>query len=375
MSRIIIISLLFFIFSILLPSPTFAQYSEVIKDYKVQIIIEKQGTINVSETIIYDFGNLFKHGIYRDIPFIKTNQSGKKYQLDFSKISVQDEFKNNYKFIKYQQNNDLIFKIGDPNSTITGVHTYIINYTVAGALTYFSDHDELYWNAIGDEWTVPIEKMTVNILFGNQIKIDPNDTKLECFGENCTFNIDENNNIIFTDQKANYFKGLTIVVGWPKNIVSVLEPKPYVTFWETALGKLVILIGILTIIFWYLIYPFWLVIKWYLYGRDPYVGIPVTALFDIPKNKNNIEMRPAELGFIINEKLDQSDITATFVDLARRGYFRIKENKKNDYSLIKNVILEGGVKRRPIETLRDPIPPPPPPPPPPAPPPRFFPFL
>ena len=41
--------------------------------------------------------------------------------------------------------------------------------------------------------------------------------------------------------------------------------------------------------------------------------------------------------------------------MAQRGYFRIKENKKNDYSLIKNVILEGGVKRRPIETLRDPI--------------------
>ena len=40
-------------------------------------------------------------------------------------------------------------KIGDPDRTISGEHTYDIRYRVKGALNGFEDHDELYWNAIG----------------------------------------------------------------------------------------------------------------------------------------------------------------------------------------------------------------------------------
>ena len=36
--------------------------------------------------------------------------------------------------------------------TITGRHTYEIVYRVQGAMNGFADHDELFWNAIGDQW-------------------------------------------------------------------------------------------------------------------------------------------------------------------------------------------------------------------------------
>ena len=52
---------------------------EHIKSFKSDILINKDGRINVKETIVYDFGQLQKHGIYRDVPFIRTNQDGKKY--------------------------------------------------------------------------------------------------------------------------------------------------------------------------------------------------------------------------------------------------------------------------------------------------------
>ena len=45
--------------------------------------------------------------------------------------------------------NDKRIKIGDPDRTITGRHTYTIDYRVEGTLNGFADHDELYWNAIG----------------------------------------------------------------------------------------------------------------------------------------------------------------------------------------------------------------------------------
>jgi len=47
--------------------------------------------------------------------------------------------------------------------TVTGVHSYVISYRVGGALTYFSDHDELYWNVTGNEWDVPINYVNSEI--------------------------------------------------------------------------------------------------------------------------------------------------------------------------------------------------------------------
>lgn len=50
---------------------------EHIKSFQSEILINKDGTIDVKESIIYDFSTLNKHGIYRDIPFIKLIRTGK----------------------------------------------------------------------------------------------------------------------------------------------------------------------------------------------------------------------------------------------------------------------------------------------------------
>ena len=45
-----------------------------------------------------------------------------------------------------------MIRIGDADVEISGRHTYTLTYRVEGALNAFPDHDELFWNAIGDEW-------------------------------------------------------------------------------------------------------------------------------------------------------------------------------------------------------------------------------
>ena len=44
-----------------------------------------------------------------------------------------------------------------PTARSPACTTYAIDYTVEGALTGFPDHDELFWDAIGNQWTVPID--------------------------------------------------------------------------------------------------------------------------------------------------------------------------------------------------------------------------
>ncbi len=339
--RKILFLAVFFLFFLISPLSAQTVSGEKIQNFASQIKINKDGTIDVSENIIYDFDNLEKHGIYRIIPYIKENKDGKKFRLDFKIISVEDENKQSYHYSTSSENNKLTVKIGDPDKTISGTHTYVINYQVSGALTYFSDHDELYWNVTGNEWPVPILISSASVELPSEIKKD--ELEIICYTGSsgsreslCQGRTEDNKINFITDVVLNSYQGLTIVVSFPKNFVAVLEPQEVVSFFDTIVGKIVIVFFILLSVFWYLIYPLWLPIKWYRQGRDPSTGLgSVRAWFDPPKTKNGRSLTPSETGALIDEVADLRDILATIIDLARRGYLKIVEKKKKDFSLIK----------------------------------------
>jgi Predicted membrane protein len=324
-------------------------WAEEIKNFKVDIVINKDGTIDVKETIVYDFDRLYRHGIHREIPFIKTNKEGKKFKLDFYNFSVVDEGKNPYRFQKILADEKIRLKIGDADKTVSGIRTYIISYKVAGALTYFSDHDELYWNAVGNDWPVSIKEAVVEVELPE--KIDESQLKTACYtgSYGATTSLCEiafnhlargrQKLVIKTTSILGYKEGLTFVLGFPKNIVSVLEPKEHMPFWETILGKIILFLFGLAILFWYLILPFYIAYLWFKYGRDPKGDVGVTsAWFDPPKTPDGKRfLTPAEVGVLGDETVDLKDVSSTIVDLARRGYLRIEERKKGEFWLVKNL--------------------------------------
>src|SRR3989344_2766239 len=184
-----------FIFTLLFLFTSSSVFAEQINSFDATININKDGTISVLEKINYDFGSLSRHGIYRTIPTVKTNQNGKKYKLDFQIKSLTDGSGETYNFSPSYQGNDLQLKIGDADRTITGLHEYDISYNMSGALTYFSDHDELYWNITGNDWDVPIEKASATISLPE--KLNASSIKLVCFTgyygikeSNCSFQTD-----------------------------------------------------------------------------------------------------------------------------------------------------------------------------------------
>jgi len=325
---------------------------ENIKSFQSEITINKDGTIGVKESIIYDFSTLSKHGIYRDIPFIKTNEDGKKFELKLDNVSVTDENGRSYKYVKSWIDEKILrLKIGDADRYVTGEHQYIISYKVSGALTYYSDHDELYWNVNGNEWTVPTRRTTAAVVFPAEIKTE--DIKTACFtgitGSNvsdCNYLInDSGQDNIKASQPLSAGEGLTIVIGFPKNIVAVLEPKEFVSFWDTWVGKLLIgLMGLIGLI-WYVFLPFYIIYRWIRYGRDPKgtVGL-TTAWFDPPKTQDGKRfLTPGEVGTLGDETVDMKDISASIVDLARRGYLIIDERKKGDFYLIKSKNVDSSL--------------------------------
>ena len=314
-----------------LPVFAFAQNEqEKIDNYEISIKINSDSSINISEKIYYNFGTAEKHGIYRDIP-IKYDARGGKYKLDISKISVVDENNSPYVFKKSYEGPDLRLKIGESDKIVTGLKIYIINYTVKGAINYFNDHDELYWNAIGTEWLVNIEKASAVVVLPEGVKADQTESKCywgsygsitECATQK------QGNEINFESPYVLWpEKGITIVIGLPKGIL--IEPGIIDKIWKTIKDNLILLLPILVFIFMFF--------KWYKYGRDPKGTGTIIPQYEAPDN-----LSPVEISVILDNKFEKKDISAEIINLAVNGYLKIQRIEKKtfiiksvDYNLIK----------------------------------------
>jgi uncharacterized membrane protein len=329
------------VFSVL-SIPTHAQtqlIGEHIRSYDVEMEIQPDGRVSVTESIRYDFGNDQRHGIFRHIPYL-LEIDDKRYAIDIDEIEVTDESGVAYKFQKTDDGNEIELKIGDPDAKITGVHEYNISYMLSGALRYNQDtYDELYANVIGSNWDVPIAKARIRVSLPQLV--DTTDPELEaiCFTgsygaeeQDCTVLDLGNSFVISSTSVLQPGEGITVAVKFPKDTVATLQPEEVVTFWDTPTGA-VLLIGIiiLAIVFaviWYIFLPIGIAIGWFLYGRDPGVGKAVSAWFDPPETKKKRKLTPAESGALIDEKVHFRDVSGMIVHLAQRGYYTIKEEKK-----------------------------------------------
>src|SRR5689334_14990219 len=95
-------------------------FAEGIREFTASYDIQTDGRVNAQEYMVYDFEDSYRHGIFRTIPFIKTNAEGKKFVLDFGQFSVHDDKDHKYNFSVTKSETDVSVKIGDANKTITG---------------------------------------------------------------------------------------------------------------------------------------------------------------------------------------------------------------------------------------------------------------
>jgi len=300
-------------------------FAEIIHSFDVDLTANKDGSMDFTETINYDFENLDKHGIYRYIPLY--SRVGDLYRIIKVKdVKVlrngQDE-----KFTTTQNKEQIYFKIGDASKIINGSHKYTISYTVENGIgSNYEDHDEIYWNATGNDWDVVIEK--ASITFNTDLEVSPNN--LSCFtGEVgskkslCKIS----GNKVFSSQPLYAGSGFTAVAGFPVNTFpkSILTKEP-----PKSLGQ-----KVAELIFanYYLIFIFFnfiiggYLIYWYQKNKNKKRFGPPAVNFDIPKDEKKQRIAPALAGTIDTAKLERDDIVATIFDLAIRKYIRLEEVK------------------------------------------------
>ncbi len=328
-----------------------AQPAEAILRYDVAIQIQRDDSIVVRETIDYDFGTAQRHGIFRDIPMTLRYDDAhdRTYPLDVVSVAGSPGTPVQYETEDAGAGTTRI-RIGDPDRTITGRHTYVITYRMGGALNGFPDHDELYWNAIGPDWAVPIQQLKVTVSAPGPID------RIACFagpaGSSlpCAKSALKAGDASFAQPSLDPYGAFTVVVGLPKGIVA--EPAPLLTerwtlaraFTATPLtvGGSLLLAALVVGGFGRMVWRT---------GRDRrYQGSQVDVLMGAPAGTREqavplfegdasgpvefappLDLRPGQIGTLVDEVANTLDVTATVIDLAVRKYLVIEEIPKKGW--------------------------------------------
>ncbi|MBU1148962.1 DUF2207 domain-containing protein, partial [Patescibacteria group bacterium] len=316
--------------------PSYLDIVEVVEDFDVRIALEQDGSFQVTETIIYDFGEYAynKHGIYREIPYAyERNQAN--YNVRITVLSAKDLAGNEYPYQITKTGGYLQIKIGDADITVTGKKSYVITYRVERAINFFDTHDELYWNVTGDQWIVDIASSTASVSLPQGVLLE--DMQLACFTgyysseeSDCQYQIVDERHYAFYAEDTVYAGGdFTILLGLPKGVV--IEPSTWQNLRWFLQDN------------WYILLPlivfFFLFFRWWTKGRDPETKYSETI---VPHYGPPQGMPPGVMGVVYDEKADLHDISSSLIDFAVRGFIKIRpiEGKgilktKKDYEFIR----------------------------------------
>lgn len=320
--------------------------AESITSHNADYTINKDGTVSVVDTIVYDFGSEQRHGIIRKMETVKTNQDGDKYKVKFSGFSVTNENGAPYEFTQKKEGTLEVLQIGSADKFVSGQKTYVITYTLSGALTYYSEHDEFYWNVTGNLTEVPVYGSAVRVSLPLELATSP-DVRAECFTgifgsseKNCSVQVFGNRLAVDLKKSLSPQEGLTVVVGFPKGYVEVLEPEIFKPKEMTLIQKILTFLFTaaitLAVFFWNVFYPIKILVKYFKDKKNTENKQRiVSAWFESPETLGKRSMTPAETGALVDKNVDHKDVSATIIDLAQRGYLKIVTDDKNATSLTK----------------------------------------
>jgi hypothetical protein len=298
------------VFLVLLATPAAAQRSLAIDRFDATIVVGRDGSVEVTETITATFTGSW-NGIYRTVPVDYRTPQGFNWTLRLDLLGATGADGQPLKVESERDRHYIKYKIWVPGAQ-DATHRVTLRYVAENGLRFFEDHDELYWNVTGDEWDVPIGAASA------RIELPRGATGVRAIAFNGVYGSTAQDAEVVTEgttvrvtmpQPLAFHEGLTAVVGWDKGLV--VEP----TTSDRALGFLAsnwplgipipVLLGMVAL--------------WRRVGRDPR-RLPVAVQYE-PGDS----LTPGEAGTLMDESVDMRDITATVVDLAVQGFLKIEE--------------------------------------------------
>ena len=320
-------------------------HSEKITNYDVTVQINKNGTLTVNEVIDYEFDDAAKHGIYRDIP-LRSKKNGVDIYKSYIKMNSIKRNGLSEEYSTENFNEGVRYRVGSADRFVeNGVNRYEFNYVIYNAVFEKDGIYQVYFNAIGQFWKVPIEKATVNIKFGNGKPVVENEiSKLDIFtgeygqsGKDYIENLNNGTIEIKTNKVLQSYNGLSFRLNLKTNNIS----PTFLDKLQTLYYAHPLLAAGPVIIIFLAIYGF---VTWYIFGRD--VGKKaIVPEFNIPK-----DISAMYAAYIKGVREPKEILTIGVLSLLSKGYVEA-DDKKGDGKNVKYTLSDS--KRSKLELAEE----------------------
>ncbi|WP_298574998.1 DUF2207 domain-containing protein [uncultured Luteimonas sp.] len=299
-----------------------AQAVERIESYAIDVAVEADGSLEVTERIrVRAEGERIRRGIYRDFPTRYRDRHGNRVVVGFEVLEVLRDGRPEPWFTERRGNGVRVNTGNDDLLPVPATHSYTLRYRTTRQLGFFEDRDELYWNAIGTGWEFAIDSGQVELRLPQPVPV----ADLAVDGWTGAQGARGQGHAASTPSPGvarwaltaplQPGEGLTVLLTFPKGVVA--EPaRAQRLRWLLAdnIALLVALLGLLVV-------SGYCALRWHQVGRDPPAGT-VIARYQPPEG-----ISPAGLRFIRRMGYDTRCFSADVLSLAVTGALRIERDK------------------------------------------------
>ncbi|WP_449385516.1 DUF2207 domain-containing protein [Cellulomonas soli] len=311
--------------------------------YDVTVDLDAHGVAHVALDFDFDFGDDPGHGPYLTLPIRQGTDTGQDRLYRVTDVQASSTSGAPDGLDVSDDNRVMTIRVGDEDvDDVQGSQSYRVSYTVDGWVNPANakhSGDELYWDVIG-HWDIPLSEVSVQVTGpveaeGAACFVGPTGSTTPC-----DYAAVVDGAGAFWQRTVAAGDSFTVVTGWPGGTFDaepILGPAydPAMPWRPVsalgAVGLVMLAVG-----------TFLVVRRVRRHGRDlAYLGLtpglhpvpgqqaavgyrntrePVSVQFTPPA-----DVRPGEMGTLVDEVADPGDVTATLVDLAVRGYLRIEE--------------------------------------------------
>lgn len=349
----IVITLLFALLLTLAPSSHAQTKSFNWNDWNIDIVMQPDGSLDVTETQTLNFlGEPFSFG-FRSIP---TGRQGNNDGI--TNVAVRE---GDLIYRESSSNEPGTFEVIDQGDETRinwyfepalGEHTYTFSYRVNGAVRTGNGEegsgDQIFWTVLPSDHPAMVDNSRTTITLPEGVSpqryFDTNEHLVAAYlndiqTDEVLVEVSDDERVITFTSERPIMTGekLDVRVQIPHGLLPTPTPG-----WQAAeqrddaVGLAVLALSLLLMV----IGPMGVVLLWYTRGRDPQLGIVVPDYITEPPD----DMPPAMAGSLIDEKVDMQDILSTLIDLAHRGYVVMEEEEKRNYNFTRTY--------KPVDDLR-----------------------
>ncbi|WP_424981878.1 DUF2207 domain-containing protein [Maritalea sp. S77] len=207
---------------------TSALAAERITSYAVNIKVLPSSELQITENIsVRAEGNQINRGIFRDIPTVLEDEQGRKIRSSIYDVEVTRDGNIENFSIAGISGGKRIYVGHEDVYLQPGFYTYELKYKMDRQIRFRDEHDELFFNAIGQFWAFPIDRAVVRVQLPDGTKVLNSTAFSGRYGENkrdVDIRNNEDGDIIFSASRAFApYEGVTVAIAMEKGTINPPE--------------------------------------------------------------------------------------------------------------------------------------------------------